>query len=141
MLIEIDASDARPMYLQIMDEIHRALATGEVGPEDPLPSVRELSAQLGINPNTVKQAYRELEREGVVYARRGLGTFAADVTASAEGRKCLGRDIARRALRDAYRSGIQPAELIEAIRQESVPDSQLVTNNPKDHEHASPDGI
>ena len=67
----------RPLYLQIMDEVRRALVVGTLRAEDPLPSVRELASQLVVNPRTVLQAYRELEREGVLYVRRGQGTFVA----------------------------------------------------------------
>jgi len=124
MLVQINPSDPRPMYLQIMDEIHRALVTGALSADDPLPSVRELSGRLGVNPNTVKQAYRELEHEGVIYARQGLGTFVANGASSRVGRERLMRQVARQALREAYRSGIRKDELIEAIRQEDEPDEE-----------------
>lgn len=122
MLIEIAPSDPRPIYLQIMDEVHRAVAVGDVSTDDPLPSVRDLASRLAINPNTVKQAYRELEREGVVYMRRGLGTFVSDGAAPEVGRERLAREIARRALREAYRSGVDREALIDAIRREDEPD-------------------
>jgi GntR family transcriptional regulator len=121
MLFEISTSDTRPIYLQIMDEVHRAVVVGDLAVDDPLPSVRELAGRLGINPNTVKQAYRELEREGVVYVRRGLGTFVANGPAPEVGRARLAREIARRALREAYRSGIGRSELMAAIRREDGP--------------------
>src|SRR4051812_15848404 len=70
-VVNLDSRDPRPLYLQIMDEVRRALVAGTLRPEDPMPSVRELSAQLVVNPRTVSQAYQELEREGVLYVRRG----------------------------------------------------------------------
>jgi GntR family transcriptional regulator len=73
MLVNLDTGDARPLYLQIMDEVRRALVVGTLKPEDAVPSVRELAAELVVNPRTVLQAYRELEREGVLYVRRGQG--------------------------------------------------------------------
>jgi GntR family transcriptional regulator len=83
--------------------------------EDPVPSVRELASQLVVNPRTVLQAYRELEREGVLYVRRGQGTFVAS-SAQAD-RRALARDVAKRALLDARRSGLGVRELVTAIRQ------------------------
>ena len=115
MLIAINPSDARPIYQQIMDEIRRALVVGTLAADDPLPSVRQLAGELRINPNTVQQAYRELEREGVVHVRRGLGTFARDVTSRRSERDELARSVAERALREAHRHGLSADELIAAV--------------------------
>jgi GntR family transcriptional regulator len=113
-LITLDLSDERPIYQQIVDEVRRALVLGTLVPEDPLPSVRALAAELRVNPNTVQQAYRELERAGIIYSRRGQGTFAAP-SAGADERAALMRDVAERALKDARRYGIEPHELAEAV--------------------------
>ncbi len=116
MLIQIDDKDPRPIYQQIVDEVRRALVTGSLGAEDPLPSVRQLAGQLKVNPNTVQQAYRALERMGVVYVRRGQGTFVAELRGgTARERKALASSLAKRALQEAYRNGIGAEELIEAI--------------------------
>ena len=117
MLITIDAADARPIYVQIMDEIKRAVVLGTVKAEDPLPSVRQLAGELRVNPNTVQQAYRELEREGLVYVERGRGTFVSPDggEATARERHSLALGVAEKAVREAYRNGVSPAELIEAI--------------------------
>lgn len=64
-----------PIYLQIMDEIKRQIATGVLKPGDKLPSQRELAAQLKVNANTVQRAYREMEMLGLVETLRGQGTF------------------------------------------------------------------
>ena len=119
MLIAINTSDPRPIYHQIMDEIRRALVVGTLAPDDPLPSVRQLAAELRVNPNTVQQAYRELEREGVVHVKRGLGTFASDVGSRRAERQELARSVAARALREAHRHGLSADELIDAVRRES----------------------
>ena len=117
MWASLDGTDSRPIYVQIMDEIRRALVRGTLGPEDPLPSVRELSASLHVNPRTVSQAYAELEREGVVYVRRGQGTFVAPgVRPEARERPLLAREVAKRALADAWRNGLGLEELMEALR-------------------------
>ena len=118
MLIRIDEADPRPIYQQIVDEVRRGLVLGTLGAEDPLPSVRQLAAELRVNPNTVQQAYRELEREGLVYVRRGQGTYAAQLrrSATARERSTMAASVAQRALQEAYRHGLNAQELIEGIR-------------------------
>lgn len=116
MLVSINPTDSRPIYQQIMHEIRRGIVVGSLGAEDPLPSVRQLAAELKINPNTVQQAYRELEREGVVHVRRGRGTFVTGVRSQDAERRQLARSLAERALHEAYRHGLDAGELIEAVR-------------------------
>lgn len=129
MQFSINTADARPIYVQIMDEVRRAIVLGTLRPEDPLPSVRQLAADLRVNPNTVAQAYRELERAGTLYVRRGQGTFVARPGAESE-RETLLADVAERALRDARRFGIEPAELAESIlRAASADPSRLPTSH------------
>lgn len=77
MQFQIDASNRTPIYRQLVAQIREAVARGRLLPETRLPSVRELSRQLVINPNTVARVYTELEREGVLNTRPGLGVFVA----------------------------------------------------------------
>lgn len=116
MIFEISANDDRPLYLQIVDEVRRAIVLGVVKPDELLPSVRELAADLRINPNTVQQAYRELERDGVVYVRRGQGTFIAHNSGGADEKASLLERVAERAARDAFRNGLTISDLIAALR-------------------------
>lgn len=116
MQLSINTADARPIYVQIMDEVRRAIVLGSLRPEDPLPSVRQLASDLRVNPNTVAQAYRELERAGVAYVRRGQGTFIAAATPNGTERRALARGVAERALVDAHRNGVGAEELVDAIR-------------------------
>jgi GntR family transcriptional regulator len=115
MLFEISASDARPIYVQIMDEIRRGIVLGTLPPDEPLPSVRQLAGDLRVNPNTVQQAYRELERDGVVYVRRGQGTFVSASSPNGSERRVLLESVVARALRDAYRHGITAEELAREV--------------------------
>lgn len=112
--MNLDSRDPRPLYLQIMDEVRRALVAGTLRPEDPMPSVRELSSQLVVNPRTVSQAYQELEREGVLYVKRGQGTFVSPSVRP--DRRAVAREVATRAVLEAHRSGLGVEELIETIR-------------------------
>lgn len=122
MHVSLDTTDPRPIYVQIMDEVRRALVVGTLRAEDPLPSVRQLAADLRLNPNTVAQAYRELERDGVVYVRRGQGTFVTAQAGARPDRSAIAREVAGRAMLDAHRHGIGADELIEAIRQTAPSD-------------------
>ena len=67
-----------PIYIQIMDLIKKQMISKEILPGEKLPSVRELSKHLEVNPNTVQRAYVEMEREMLVYTKRGQGTFIVD---------------------------------------------------------------
>ena len=74
-MIHLDHRDSRPIYLQIADAFRRQIEAGVLPPGDKLPSVRELSASLTINPNTIQRAYRELENDGWIESTPGKGSF------------------------------------------------------------------
>ena len=78
MQILIDAKSGVPFYRQIIEQVKFAIARGDLGPGERLPTVRQLSVDLSINPNTVIRAYRELEIEGTLDTQQGSGTFVSD---------------------------------------------------------------
>ena len=73
--IILSQADSRPIYLQIMDEINRRVALGDWAPGFKLPSLRELASEVKVSVITVKRAYLELERGGVIIAQQGRGSF------------------------------------------------------------------
>ena len=73
----LDARSGVPTYLQLVQQVRQAVRLGILEAGDQLPTVKEVVGSLAINPNTVLKAYRELDREGVVEGRRGVGTFVA----------------------------------------------------------------
>lgn len=77
MQFQIDAADGVPIYLQLTQQIKYLIATGRLTANDQLPSVRKLSEQLVVNPNTVARAYRELEMMGILATRPGAGVFVS----------------------------------------------------------------
>jgi GntR family transcriptional regulator len=79
----LDPRSGVATYLQIVQQVKEALRLGTIEVGDQLPTVREVVAHLAVNPNTVAKAYRELEREGLVVARQGRGTFVASTLAPA----------------------------------------------------------
>lgn len=74
-MFEIKFDSAQPIYAQIIEGIKKAVARGSLHPGDKLPSQRDLAVSLGVNPNTVQRAYRELEQIGLTETLRGQGTF------------------------------------------------------------------
>ena len=116
-MFRVSSTDPRPVYVQIMDEIRRGIATGVWEADQPLPSIRQLALDIRVHPNTVQQAYRELEREGAVYVQRGAGTFVAARRGTEERRerRRLADSVADRALRDGYRHGLTLEEVRDAI--------------------------
>ena len=74
----ISQADRRPMYLQIMEQIRRRIAIGDWQPGHELPSIRALAAAVQVSVITVKRAYLELERDGVIVTRQGKGSFVAE---------------------------------------------------------------
>lgn len=75
--INLSQSDGVPLYLQLERQIKQLIATGRLTAEDELPPVRVLAQQLVVNPQTVVRAYRELEMAGLIYKRRGAGTYVS----------------------------------------------------------------
>jgi GntR family transcriptional regulator len=84
----LNASSGVPLYLQLMEQVKHAVGTGALRPGDRLPTIRALAQDLVMNSNTVVRAYRELEHEGIVELRHGLGAFISE---SVEGRGKLMR--------------------------------------------------
>lgn len=76
--LNISQTDARPMYLQIMEQIRQRIAVGDWAPGQELPSIRALAADLRVSVITVKRAYLDLESEGVILTRHGKGSFVAE---------------------------------------------------------------
>ncbi len=79
MQFRIDNASDRAVYLQIIDQVKRDVALGRLAREERLPTVRQLSQQLTINPNTIAKAYRQLEQEGIIVTRAGAGAFIANL--------------------------------------------------------------
>ena len=76
--LHISQTDARPMYLQIVEQIRARIASGDWPAGQELPSIRALAASIKVSVITVKRAYLDLENEGVIVTRHGKGSFVAD---------------------------------------------------------------
>jgi GntR family transcriptional regulator len=112
----LDQRSGLPVYLQIVQQVKEALRLGLLDVGDQLPTVREVVAELAINPNTVAKAYRELEHEGLVTATPGRGTFVAETLVS---ESVQHHDSLRRALLawliEARRMGLDEESILALI--------------------------
>jgi len=117
MEFRIDAAARQPIYRQIVEQVREAVARGRIATEERLPSVRELSRMLVVNPNTVARAYSELEREGILNTRQGLGVFVAapkiELTKKARKERLL--EILDRLLTEAVCLGFTADEVAAAV--------------------------
>jgi GntR family transcriptional regulator len=100
--LTVDPRSGVPLYLQIIEQVKRAVAMGALAPGEQLPTVKALALELTINPNTVARAYRDLERDGVIETSPGRGSFVRNDGAPAAARDSVAGTAAR-ALGDAVR--------------------------------------
>lgn len=115
-MIELNYRDTRPIYEQIKDGIKQLIYSDTLGPDDKLPSVRELASKLAINPNTISRAYKELEQEGVLYTQSGIGTF---INNEFKGKETKREELLREfdgVTKELFRFAVTPAELEMRIK-------------------------
>ena len=119
-LLDLNAADDRPIYGQIADRMKFAVAGGVLRPGELVPSVRELSKQLVVNPNTVARAYRDLQTEGLLESVRGMGLQVAEgaVDRCRAARREMVRQRLRQAIEEARQSKMDPAEIETILREE-----------------------
>lgn len=117
MMLKIDAASSTSVYRQICDQVKYAVATGELLPGDRLPPIRDVANANRVNRNTVAHAYSELERDGVIVARRGQGSFVAARSTSIKKRERLRfvEDMIRKLLVEAYHLELSLPELHELM--------------------------
>ena len=117
MEFRIDPSSRLPIYRQLGNQIREAVARGRLRPGEQLPSVRDLSRTLVVNPNTVARVYTELEREGVLHTRQGLGVFVAEPKAELTKRARRQRldELLDRFLTEAVYLGFTAEEVTAAV--------------------------
>lgn len=78
-MFQIDLKSRKPIYDQVVDNLKGLIVSGALAPDEKLPSVRDLSKTLTVNPNTVQKAYRQMENQKYTYTVPGLGTFVSDI--------------------------------------------------------------
>lgn len=118
MILRIDTAISLPVYAQIVDQIKRAIASGNLKQGDSLPSLRETALKLRVNPITVGKAYKQLEFDGLIEIKQGLGCFVIDGNSATEvfRRDTLVRQIDDLII-DAFHIGVTPQELKELFNE------------------------
>ena len=122
--LAIDTRSATPVYLQIMEQLRDRVSEGDLPSGSPVPSVRQMATDLGINPNTVAKAYMLLEREGIIVTVRRRGTFVAE-SAPARARESLDTRVesaVERILDESAALGVDRQRLLDALRRRLLGD-------------------
>ena len=117
----VDSTSPTPIYAQLDRSIRTAIATGELGVGAQLPTVRQLAVDLAVNANTVARVYAQLERDGMLETRRGVGTFVRESPspqAARAHRERELRELIQRFVGDAALLGFTLPELISQLRNE-----------------------
>jgi GntR family transcriptional regulator len=112
MLIQLNFKSGKPVYLQVVDQIKSAAASGVLRPGDVLPPIRSLAEELRVNRNTIAKAYGELESQGIVESRHGRGCFLTD------NHSPLKKDIRRRMLIGEIDQAVVQAHHLQFTRKE-----------------------
>ncbi len=116
-MFRVQPGSGEPIYQQLVQRVKHSVASGVLSAGDQLPTVRELAAELVINPNTVARAYRQLERDGVLESVRGRGTFVRTgqpLMGKAERRRRLAPAL-ERLIADGRTLGFEDTELVAAL--------------------------
>lgn len=124
----LSASAQGPLYLQIVNALKREVSEGRLPGGTALPSFRGLAEDLLVSVITVKRAYEELEREGIIYRRQGLGTFVSEVAPdrSREVKTERARELFREGVREAAEAGLSPRaihQLAQSVLKEHIEDT------------------
>ncbi len=112
----IDPRSREPLYEQLARQLRWQIAMGFLAGDEPLPSVRQLSGELGINPNTIQKAYRLMEAEGLIYARPGRGNFVTPAVSEQRRKQQEAQmERAEQAIRSAKEMGIGRERIWEML--------------------------
>jgi GntR family transcriptional regulator len=117
-VLMLSQTDKRPMYLQIMEQIKQRIAVGDWAEGQPIPSIRQLAVDLQVSVITVKRAYYELEREGIIVTHHGKGSLVAPTSGLAE--RLRDQELQQhleQAARIAAQLGIEARELEDRLRE------------------------
>lgn len=114
-MIIIDYKDTRPIYEQIVERFKTLILKGAMQPDEQMPSVRNLSMELSINPNTIQKAYAELERQGFIYTVKGRGNFVSGDSGLVDKRKKEYLNKILVLVSEVLEIGMSKAELIREI--------------------------
>ena len=118
MEIEVELTSKIPIYVQIIDQIKHMIAVGDLRPDDQLPTVRQLAADLRVNFNTIARAYRMLDNEGLISTQHGRGTYILSLPSEENGEVLRRQDLewlTRHYLGEVAQLGYSPDEVSEIL--------------------------
>ena len=115
MTFTLDYKSRQPIYEQLYKSVRRLAAIGAIGKEEPLPSVRSLAQELGVNPNTVQKAYRMLEHDGIIYSIPGKGSFISGDISAISQQKEIALEKLDKAIKEAVDCGILKEQIIKRV--------------------------
>lgn len=118
LIAPISAASPEPLYLQIVNNLKREISEGRLRGGAPLPSFRRLAEDLLVSVITVKRAYEDLEREGIIYRRQGLGTFVTEAAhdRSREVKTARAADLFREGVREAFEAGLGQRDILRLVQ-------------------------
>ena len=119
-MFQIDLKNRKLIYEQVVDNIKQMVIKGVLKEESKLPSVRELSKELTVNPNTIQKAYKKLESDGYIYTVAGLGCFVADrehIQIDNKRTQAMLEDL-RAIVRELIYAGMNESKIIKIIKEE-----------------------
>ncbi|HMA58984.1 MAG TPA: GntR family transcriptional regulator [Halanaerobiales bacterium] len=117
--MNIDFNASKPIYEQVIEEIKKQIARGEISPGDKLPSQRELAKDIQVNPNTIQRAYREMEILDLVETKRGRGTFIKDDDkVIKEINKQMAQSAVQNFIDEMVSIGFEKQEIIDLLKRE-----------------------
>lgn len=119
-MINVNYRDPRPIYLQLKDSLKKQILSGVLAEGEKLPSVRELSAQLAVNPNTIQRAYRELESEGYICSVPGKGSFAGALPHAVSAQQEALKQQFLSAAAELLQMGVPGDDLIKLLQEEAM---------------------
>ena len=116
-MIVLDYRDRRPLYEQVTEKLEELMFSGVLPSDSRLPSVRSMSTELSINPNTIQRAYAELERQGYIYSIQGKGSFVSDGRYLAEGIRKDWEKQFDAAIEEGLRIGVSYQDMIKILEE------------------------
>lgn len=112
----IKFNENRPIYIQIIEKVKADIISGKMRGGDKMPSVREFSETFKVNPNTVQRVFTELEREGITYSKRGVGTFVSQEEGFLEKLQTTqAHEFTERFVDEMIAMGLDKSQIIESI--------------------------
>lgn len=114
-LFSINYQSREPIYEQLYNSVVRLISLGVLEPKQQLPPVRQLATQLSVNPNTIAKAYKNLERDGIIYSVVGKGSFISEMTNIVDTKKMEALKKLESSIKDAVETGVTKEEIYEII--------------------------